>query len=89
MIAMAQSLAKALGHRQISVTAVAPGFVETDMAAETLAGPQGDALRAESPFGRVATPEEVAAAVVFLASPEAGFSTGTVVDVNGASFLRM
>ena len=89
MIAMAQSLAKALGHRRISVTAVAPGFVETDMAAATLAGPDGPMLRAESPMHRVARPEEVAAAVVFLASPEAEFSTGTVVDVNGASFLRM
>jgi 3-oxoacyl-[acyl-carrier protein] reductase len=89
MVSMAQSLAKALGHRRISVTVVAPGFVETDMAAEALAGPQGDERRAESPMGRVARPEEVAAAVLFLASPEAEFSTGTVVDVNGASFLRM
>jgi NAD(P)-dependent dehydrogenase (short-subunit alcohol dehydrogenase family) len=89
MVSMAQSLAQALGHRGISVTVVAPGYVETDMAAEALAGPQGDARRAESPMGRVARPEEVAAAVLFLASPEAGFSTGTVVDVNGASFLRM
>jgi len=89
MVAMAQSLAKALGHRRISVTVVAPGFVETDMAAEALAGPQGDERRAESTMGRVARPEEVAAAVRFLASPDAEFSTGTVIDVNGASFLRM
>ncbi|NUR08454.1 MAG: SDR family oxidoreductase [Nocardioidaceae bacterium] len=89
MIAMAQSLAKALGHRRISVTAVAPGFVETEMAAEALTGAAGDERRSESPMGRVALPEEVAAAVVFLASPDAGFSTGTVLDVNGASYLRM
>ena len=89
MVSMAQSLAKALGHRRISVTVVAPGFVETDMAAEALSGPEGDERRAESPMGRVARPEEVAAAVLFLASAEAEFSTGSVVDVNGASFLRM
>jgi 3-oxoacyl-[acyl-carrier protein] reductase len=53
-----------------------------------LDGPGGDAVRAQSPFGRVASPEEVAAAVLWLASPEARFSTGTIVDVNGASYLR-
>jgi 3-oxoacyl-[acyl-carrier protein] reductase len=89
LIAMAQSLARRLGPREISVTAVAPGFTETDMAAEELEGETGVARRAESPLGRVATPEEVAAAVVFLASPEATMSTGTVIDVNGASYLRM
>jgi NAD(P)-dependent dehydrogenase (short-subunit alcohol dehydrogenase family) len=68
---------------------VAPGFTETDMAADELSGPRGDARRAESPLGRVATPEEVAAAVVFLASPEATMASGAVLDVNGASYLRM
>jgi NAD(P)-dependent dehydrogenase (short-subunit alcohol dehydrogenase family) len=71
------------------VTTVAPGWTETDMAAETLAGPRGDEIRAESPLGRVATPEEVAEAVVYLASPEAEFTTGAVLDVNGASYLRI
>jgi NAD(P)-dependent dehydrogenase (short-subunit alcohol dehydrogenase family) len=89
MIALAQSLARALGPEGIAVTAVAPGFTETDMAAEELAGPNGDARRAESPLGRVARPEEVAAAVLFLASPAAEMATGSVIDVNGASFLRM
>jgi 3-oxoacyl-[acyl-carrier protein] reductase len=89
LIAMAQSLARRLGPREISVTAVAPGFTDTDMAAEELEGETGVARRAESPLGRVATPEEVAAAVVFLASPGATMSTGTVIDVNGASYLRM
>jgi 3-oxoacyl-[acyl-carrier protein] reductase len=89
MIAFGQSLARALGPHGITVTAVAPGFTETDMAAEELAGPHGDARRAESPLGRVATPQDVAAAVVFLASPEATFATGAVLDVNGASYLRM
>jgi NAD(P)-dependent dehydrogenase (short-subunit alcohol dehydrogenase family) len=59
------------------------------MAAEALAGEAGERRRAESPLGRVATPEEVAAAVVFLASPAATMASGTVLDVNGASFLRM
>jgi len=89
MISLAQSLARALGPRGIAVTAVAPGFVETDMAAEALAGEAGERRRAESPLGRVAKPEEVAAAVRYLASPEAEMASGTVIDVNGASFLRM
>lgn len=89
LIAFGQSLARALGSRQISVTAVAPGFVETDMAASELEGESGRRRRAESPFGRVAKPEEIAAAVHWLASPEAELASGTVVDVNGASYLRM
>jgi NAD(P)-dependent dehydrogenase (short-subunit alcohol dehydrogenase family) len=86
--AMGQSLAVALAPHNISVTTVAPGWVETDMAKDYLAGPMGDSIRAQSPTGRVAKPEEVAAAVVFLASDEANFMTGTIVDVNGASYLR-
>ena len=89
LIAFGQSLARALGPRRISVTAVAPGFVETDMAAEELAGERGRQRRAESPLGRVATPEEIAAAVRYLASPEAELASGAVLDVNGASYLRM
>ena len=86
--AFAQSMALALAPQNISVTAVAPGFVQTEMAREVLDGPGGDAVRAQSPYGRVARPEEVAAAVLWLASPEARFSTGTIIDVNGASYLR-
>jgi 3-oxoacyl-[acyl-carrier protein] reductase len=89
MVAFGQSLARDLGGRGITVATVAPGFTETDMAAEELTGASGEARRAESPLGRVATPEEVAAAVVFLASPEATMATGAVLDVNGASYLRM
>jgi NAD(P)-dependent dehydrogenase (short-subunit alcohol dehydrogenase family) len=89
LIAFGQSLARALGPRGIAVTAVAPGFTETDMAGDELVGEKGEKRRAESPLGRVAKPEEVAAAVVFLASPEAVMASGTVIDVNGASYLRM
>ncbi len=89
LIAFGQSLARALGPRGISVTAVAPGFTETDMAASELEGERGRIRRAESPLGRVAMPDEVAAAVLYLASPLAEMASGTVIDVNGASYLRM
>jgi NAD(P)-dependent dehydrogenase (short-subunit alcohol dehydrogenase family) len=89
IIAFGQSLARALGPHRIAVTTVAPGWTDTDMAADTLAGPRGDEVRAESPLGRVATAEDVARAVLYLASPEAEMASGTVIDVNGASFLRM
>jgi NAD(P)-dependent dehydrogenase (short-subunit alcohol dehydrogenase family) len=86
--ALGQSLAVALAPRGISVATVAPGFVATEMAASLLDGAAGDAIRAQSPFGRVARPEEVAAAVHWLAAPEAEWASGTVLDLNGASYLR-
>lgn len=89
LIAFGQSLARALGPHRIAVTTVAPGWTETDMAAESLSGQRGDAIRAESPLGRVAMPEDVARAVLYLASPEAEMASGSVLDVNGASYLRI
>jgi len=86
--ALGQSLAIALAPHGITVASVAPGYVATDMTAEELATPAGVAIRAQSPFNRVATPMEVAAAVVYLASPEAAWSSGAVLDLNGASYLR-
>ncbi|WP_347060354.1 SDR family oxidoreductase [Blastococcus sp. HT6-30] len=86
--AFGQSMAQALAPHGITVGSVAPGFVQTEMAREILDGPSGDAVRAQSPYGRVARPEEVASAVLWLASPDARFSTGTIIDVNGASYLR-
>lgn len=86
--AMTQSLAIALAPHKVAVTAVAPGWVETDMATAYLAGPNGDAIRKQSPMGRVAKPEEVAYTVLFLASDGAEFLTGAIVDINGASYLR-
>ncbi|MFB9251917.1 SDR family NAD(P)-dependent oxidoreductase [Sphaerisporangium melleum] len=88
MNAFGQSLAIALAPHGIAVGTVAPGFVETDMTNEHLKAPRGDAIRAQSPFGRVARAEEIAAAVLYLASPEAEWATGTIIDLNGASHLR-
>lgn len=86
--AMSQSLAVALAPAGIQVMALAPGFVETDMAQPLLDSPAGDAIRAQSPMQRVATPAEVAATVAWLASGAADFLTGAIIDLNGASYLR-
>jgi NAD(P)-dependent dehydrogenase (short-subunit alcohol dehydrogenase family) len=86
--AFSQSLAQHLAPHNIFVTAVAPGFVKTDMARNDLDGPTGQAIRQQSPLQRVARPEEVAYTILFLASEGAEFLTGAIVDVNGASYLR-
>jgi 3-oxoacyl-[acyl-carrier protein] reductase len=88
MNSMGQSLAVALAPYGIAVASVAPGFIETDMTNEHLKSERGDAIRAQSPFGRVARPAEIAAAVHWLASPEAEWASGTIIDLNGASYLR-
>jgi NAD(P)-dependent dehydrogenase (short-subunit alcohol dehydrogenase family) len=85
---LSQSLAQAVGPDNITVHAVAPGFIETAMARPHLQGAAGDAVKAQSPLNRVATVEEVARTILFLASPEARFTTGGIVDINGASYLR-
>ena len=81
-------LAKALAPHGVFVHTVAPGFVETEMAGPRLSGPAGNAIRGQSPLGRVAKPEEVARAVLFLAAEGTEFYTGCILDVNGASYLR-
>jgi 3-oxoacyl-[acyl-carrier protein] reductase len=86
--AFAQSAAVSLAPHNITVTAIAPGFVATERQTGKLTGAEGAALRADSPYGRVGTPEEIAAAIVFLASPDAAWSTGAILDANGASYLR-
>ncbi len=86
--AFGQSMAVALAPHGIVVTSIAPGFISSDRQAPKLEGAAGDALRAQSPFGRVGTPEEVAEAVLFLSSPAATWSSGAVIDFNGASHLR-
>lgn len=88
MNALGQSMAQALGPGNVFVYTVAPGFVETDMAREVLDSEQGDAVRSQSPMGRVAEPEEVANAISYLAFDAPPFMTGCIIDVNGASYLR-
>jgi NAD(P)-dependent dehydrogenase (short-subunit alcohol dehydrogenase family) len=86
--AMTQSLARALGPKNVFLFVVAPGWVATDMATAHLEGPEGDAIRAQSPLGRVARPEEIAASVAFLACDDVEYMTGSIVDLFGASYLR-
>nr|WP_329103332.1 SDR family oxidoreductase [Micromonospora sp. NBC_01699] len=86
--ALGQSLAVALAPYGIAVATVAPGFVEPDLTNEHIKAPRTAAMRAQSPFDRVARPEEIAAAVHWLASPAAEWASGTILDLNGASYLR-
>ena len=88
MNAMGQSMAQALGPSGVFVYTVAPGFVETEMARGILDSEQGDAVRRQSPMGRIARPEEVATTICFLAFDAPEFMTGCIIDVNGASYLR-
>lgn len=85
---MDASLAVALAPHGIAVTTVAPGFIDTERVADRLDSPDGDAIRGDSPFARVGRPEEVASAVVWLASPDAQWASGATLDLNGASHLR-
>jgi NAD(P)-dependent dehydrogenase (short-subunit alcohol dehydrogenase family) len=85
---LGQSLAVHLAPHGIAVASVAPGFVHTERQSDLLDSPRGEAIRTQSPFGRVGTVEEVAAAVVYLASPDAVWASGAVLDLNGASYLH-
>ena len=86
IIGLTRSLAREIISRNITVNAVAPGFIETDM---TLAIPQKsrEALLAQIPAARYGSPQDVAAAVAFLASDAAGYITGQVIHVNGGMFM--
>jgi NAD(P)-dependent dehydrogenase (short-subunit alcohol dehydrogenase family) len=86
--AMSQSLAVALAPYNITVGIIAPGFVETDMTSEFLNSAEGEQVKKQSPFNRVATPAEVANLTAVFASDGLEFTTGTVIDLNGASYLR-
>ncbi len=83
---MSRALARELGSRNITVNCVAPGFIDTDMT-RALDGKQKEALLAGIPLGRLGAPEDVAAAVAFLASPGAAYVTGTTIHVNGGMFM--
>ena len=83
---MTRSLAREVGSRGITVNCVAPGFIETDMT-RALPEAQSAALLAQIPLGRLGNPDEVAHAVAFLASPLAGYVTGTELHVNGGMFM--
>jgi 3-oxoacyl-[acyl-carrier protein] reductase len=85
---LSQSLAKALAPEAIFVFCLAPGWVETDMAAEFLSGPQGASIRDQHPLGRVTSADEVARAAEFCALDAPAAMTGAILDVNGASYLR-
>ncbi len=86
MLGFTKSLAQELGSRNITVNAVAPGFIDTDMTRE-LPEAQREALLAAIPLGRLGAAEEVAAAVAFLASDDAAYVTGTTLHVNGGMYM--
>jgi len=87
IISMTKSLAVELAPHGIRTNCVAPGWVDTDMSHETLVGPRAEEIRAAIPLGRPATAEEVAGAVLFLASPLAAFINGEILNVNGGAVL--
>lgn len=84
---LTRALAREIGSRNITVNCVAPGFIDTDMT-RALPEAQRDALLAQIPLGRLGMAEEVAAAVAFLASPDAGYITGTTLHVNGGMYMN-
>jgi 3-oxoacyl-[acyl-carrier protein] reductase len=83
---MSRALAREIGSRNITVNCIAPGFIDTDMTRE-LGEQQIAALMQQIPLGRFGLPEDIAAAVVFLASPQAGYITGTTLHVNGGMYM--
>ncbi|MDR5855013.1 3-oxoacyl-ACP reductase FabG [Caballeronia sp. LZ062] len=83
---MTRALAREIGSRGITVNCIAPGFIDTDMT-KVLPEEQRTALTAQIPLGRLGSPEDIAHAVAFLASPFAGYITGTTLHVNGGMYM--
>jgi 3-oxoacyl-[acyl-carrier protein] reductase len=83
---MARSLARELGSRAVTVNCIAPGFIDTDMT-RALAEEQRDILQSQIPLGRLGSPDDVAAAVAFLASDAAQYITGETLHVNGGLYM--
>ena len=86
LIGFTKSLAQEVGSRNITVNCVAPGFIDTDMT-KALPDAQRAKLLEQIPLGRLGTPEDVAHAVAFLASPQAGYITGATLHVNGGMYM--
>lgn len=86
LLGFTKSLAREVASRGITVNAVAPGFIDTDMT-RALDDAQRAALQAQIPIGRLGSPEDVAAAVLFLVSPQAGYITGETLHVNGGMYM--
>ena len=86
VVGMTKSLSRELGSRNITVNCVAPGFIDTDMT-RALPEAQRAALLGQIPLGRLGVPEDIAAAVAYLASPAAGYVTGCVLHVNGGMYM--
>ncbi len=86
MVGFSKSLAREVGSRNITVNCIAPGFIDTDMT-RSLTTEQQQSLIQHVPLGRLGQPEEIASAVTFLASPAAGYITGTTLHVNGGMHM--
>jgi 3-oxoacyl-[acyl-carrier protein] reductase len=84
---MSRALAREIGSRNITVNCIAPGFIDTDMT-KSLSEEQHTALKGQIPLGRLGEPEDIAHAVVFLASPQASYITGTTLHVNGGMYMN-
>lgn len=88
MNSFGQSMAWAMADKNVFVYTLAPGWVDTDMTHDILETERGKAVKAQSPMNRVASPEELAHAVMLLATPGNEFMSGCIVDMNGVSYLR-
>jgi 3-oxoacyl-[acyl-carrier protein] reductase len=84
---MSRALAREIGSRNITVNCVAPGFIDTDMT-RALDEQQVSSLLQQIPLARLGQPSDIAAAVAFLASPQAGYITGTTLHVNGGMYMN-